>query len=293
MTFRTVLFCCVLYAFATASAQQPSGRVDLDLMAAIPGSQLVAGRVAFTATEASCPHEFGTLRFRSDGGIAHLKAFGLLSTAEGRWGTTLLDDKTYRHRVATDTCRVDVDFGEEVRRDNVWMPVLLPRMLRPSLSAEGRGEAERQYRDSFRYRQYPVPPAQFGRYKDALSARAAMGSLRQGVNGTMSEGLVFDGDQPCFDAVGDYLIDSRGVAPQFVTNLPGELNRFVMERVDIDDDHSRLYLTHGDCRFEITIRASVLARDQWVPRSIAPFIPGTVTIQCPACRDRRREREVE
>jgi hypothetical protein len=262
-------------------------------MAAIPGSQLVAGRVAFTATDAACPHEFGTLRFRSDGGIAHLKAFGLLSSAEGRWGTTLLDDKTYRHRVATDTCRVDVDFGEEVRRDNIWTPVLLPRMLRPSLSAEERSEAERQYKESFRYRQYPVPLAQFGRYKDALSARAAMGSLRQGVSGTMSEGLAFDGEQPCFDAVGDYLIDSRGVALQFVTNLPGELNRFVMERVDIDDDHSRLYLTHGDCRFEITIRASVLARDQWVPRSIAPFIPGTVTIQCPACRDRRREREVE
>jgi hypothetical protein len=99
MNCRTVLLCSFLCGFSVASAaQEPSGRVDLDLMAALPGSQLVAGGVAFTKTEAPRPHAFGTLRFRSDGGITHLKAFGLLSTADGRSGTTALDDKTYRHR---------------------------------------------------------------------------------------------------------------------------------------------------------------------------------------------------
>jgi hypothetical protein len=274
MSYRTILFCSFLCGVATASsAQEPSGRVDLDLMASIPGSQLVVGRVAFTETAAACPHEFGTLRFRSDGGIAHLMAFGFLLTADGRWGTTELDDETYRHRVATDTCRVDVDIGEQVRRDNVWTSVLLPRMRRPSLSAEERSEAERHYRDSLLDRPDPIPLTEFGRYVDARNARGTVGSLRQGVGGTIREGLGFDGAQPCFDAVGDYLIDQRGVAFQFVTNLPGELNRFLMERVDIDDGHSRIYLTRGDCRFELTISAAVLSGDQWVPRSIAPFIP--------------------
>lgn len=47
----------------------------------------------------------------------------------------------------------------------------------------------------------------------------------------------------------------------------------MLERVDIDDDHGRLYLVLADCRFELANSAPALSRDQWVPRSIAPFIP--------------------
>jgi hypothetical protein len=270
------------------SAQEPSGRVDLDLMASIPGSQLVVSGVAFTKTAATCPREFGTLRFRRDGGIDYLKALGVLSTAEGRSGTTALDDETYRHRIATETCRIDMDIALQVRQDNDWISVRLPEMLRPRLSEGERDEAVRRYRESYRGRQGLVPLAQLDRYKDALAARSAMGSLRQGVGGTMSQGLTFEGAQTCFDGFGDYLVDRHRVTFQFVTNLPGELNRFVMERVDLDDDHSRLYLAHDDCRFELTISAAVLARDQWVPRSIAPFVPITPTVSFPACRDRAR-----
>jgi hypothetical protein len=177
---------------------------------------------------------------------------------------TALDDETYRHRIATDTCRVDLDIGEQVRRDHVWTSLQLPRMRRPSLSSEERSEAESQYRDSH---PDPVPLAQFGRYKDAGNARKIMGSGM----GSLHEAIRFDGAPTCFDAVGDYLIDQRGMAFQFVTNLPGELNRFVLERVDIDDEHSRLYLTQGDCRFVLTIGSSVMIQDQWMPRSIAPL----------------------
>jgi hypothetical protein len=246
-------------------------------MAADPFSHLVAGRVEFTTSAAVCPHEFGTLLFRSDGTIFNLEAFGSAADPlRGTIGTAALDDQTYRHRIAGDTCRVDIDIAEQVRRNEVWTSVLLPRMSRPSLTPEERSEAERQYRDSHRD---PVPLEQWGRYVDARNARSTMGTLRQGISYTISNGLGFDGAQPCFDGIGDYLVDQRGLEVHFVTNLPGGLNRFVMERVDIDDDHSRLYLTHGECRFELTISASILAQNKWMPRSIAPFIKPKPTIR--------------
>jgi hypothetical protein len=271
MNFRTALLCSYLGVLTTASlAQEPSGRIDLDLMAADPVSHLVAGRVEFSTTEAVCPHGFGTLRFRADGAIFNLAALDFPPNATGGVaGTAALDDQTYRHRIAANACRVDIDIAEQVRRNEVWTSVLLPRTRRPSLSAEERSEAERQYADSHRD---SVPLAHAG------NASSAMGTLRQGIFATIREGLGFDGAQPCFDAVGDYLIDQRGLAFRFVTSLPGDLNRFVMERVDIDDDHSRLYLTHSDCRFELTISASILAQNEWVPRSIAPFIKPNLTI---------------
>jgi hypothetical protein len=256
-----------------APAQEPSGRIDLDLMAAVPASQLVVGRVTFVASQAVCPQQFGTFRFRADGRITLLNAFGFLASPAGAaLATTELDDETYRHRVANDSCRVDFDIREQVLRDNAWTPLLLPRMRRPSLSPEQRSEAERQFRDSASDLPNPVPAAQFGRYVDARNARSTLGSLGQGVNGTMATGLAFDGAPRCFDAVGDYLIDQSGAAFQFVTGLPGALNRFVMERIDVDDDRSRLQLTSGDCRVEITISASVLANGEWVARSVAPFM---------------------
>jgi hypothetical protein len=286
MKFRTVLVWSYLGLLTTASlAQEPSGRIDLDLMAANPAPQLVAGRVEFTTSEAVCPREFGTLLFRANGTIVILRALG---TAADPFGgierNAALDDQTYRHRNAMDTCRVDIDIAEQVRRNEVWTSVLLPRTRRPSLSAEERSEAERQYRDSHRD---PVPLADWGRYVDARNARSTMGTLRQGIFTEISEGLPFDGGQPCFDAIGDYLIDQRGVEFHFVTSLPGDLNRFVMERVDIDDDHSRLYLTHGDCRLELTISASILVQNEWVPRSIAPFIKPKLTVHIGSGREDR------
>jgi hypothetical protein len=80
------------------------------------------------------------------------------------------------------------------------------------------------------------------------------------------------------EALGDYLIDQQGVTFTFVTNLPGGLNRFVVERVDMDEEHSQLRLTRGDCRFELTVGALVLQSDQWVARTVAPFEPVHVEI---------------
>ena len=181
-----------------------------------------------------------------------------------QFATTALDDQTYRHRVTADSCRVDVDIAEEVRHNGAWASLALPPAHRPSLSAQQRGEAAQRYLDSH---PDPVPLAQFGRYLDAGKATKIMGAGLA----SMRQSLGFEGAPACFDALGDYLIDQRGVAFWFVTDLPGELNRFVLERADIDDVHSRLHLTKDDCRFVFTISAAVLAGDEWVARSVAPL----------------------
>jgi len=277
MYTRTILFYWLSCSFVTASAaQESSGRIDLDLLSGGPRSQLVVVRIEFAGTGNSCPQQFGALRAYRDGSMAELQA--LFSGSPNRYSearTAALDDETYRHHVGAEACRVDMDIREQVRHDGIWTSLLLPRTLRPSLSPEERSEALRELYD----RPSRIPPEQFGRYVDARDARRSMGSLLQGGVITLSGGLDFEGVRSCFDVVGDYLIDQRGVAFQFVTNLSTDMNRFVMERIDVDDDHSRLYLTRGDCRIELTVGASILLQGQWVTRSIAPFHPPVITIK--------------
>lgn len=88
----------------------------------------------------------------------------------------------------------------------------------------------------------------------------------------MKQVLGFEGMHGCFEAVGNYKIDQRGVTISFTTGLMGELNRFVIERVDVDDNHSKLFLFRGSCRVEFVIGASTLLNGSWVPLNIA-FAP--------------------
>jgi hypothetical protein len=106
-----------------------------------------------------------------------------------------------------------------------------------------------------------------------------MRSLGQGVPFTMNVPVQFEGaPAACVEALGDYLVDPDGITFLFVTRLPGGINRFQMERVDSSDDQTRLYLTRGDCRYEITIAASVLHDGQWIARAIAPYVPSNTRI---------------
>jgi hypothetical protein len=77
--------------------------------------------------------------------------------------------------------------------------------------------------------------------------------------------------QDCFEAVGIYLIDQDGVTLLFPTDLGGELNRFFLERVDVDAWHSTLYLSRGACRVGFTVSASTLREGSWAPLPIRPF----------------------
>ena len=135
---RPLFITCLLIGWsARALAQEPGSSIDLDLQATARYSQLMVGRVAFSQTTASCPQQFGTLRFNPDGSVDDLTALGFLASPVAvQIATTAPDDQTYRHRIAADSCRVDVGIGEGVRRNGAWASLALPRTRRPSLSTQ-------------------------------------------------------------------------------------------------------------------------------------------------------------
>jgi hypothetical protein len=116
----------------------------------------------------------------------------------------------------------------------------------------------------------PFSPAEIEAFNRDYDASAHVGNLRQGVVATFAQLLGFEGAKDCFDAVGTYLIDRSGVVLLFPVGLGGELNRFFAERVDVDADHSTIYLSRGSCRVGFTISASLLRDGSWVPLPIAP-----------------------
>ena len=67
------------------------------------------------------------------------------------------------------------------------------------------------------------------------------------------------------------MIDRSGVTLLFPIGLGGELNRFFIERVNVDPDHSTLFLSRGACRVAFTVSASISREGSWVPLAIAPF----------------------
>jgi hypothetical protein len=88
----------------------------------------------------------------------------------------------------------------------------------------------------------------------------------------MGMGFSFD-DRPqtCFEASGNYQIGRTGIIFSFLTGLPGDVNRFVVERTDLDANRSRLSFTRDDCRFELTVSQSVLRHGHWVSLPLAPL----------------------
>lgn len=158
-----------------------------------------------------------------------------------------------------ESCRIDVDISEQQRRNSEWVPLLSDQ--RPEAIADRLS----------RKADPPVwSPAQLEAYERDKNARAHIGNLRQGLTETVRSGVEFEGAKDCFDAVAIYRIDQLGVTLLFPAGLNGELNRFFIERVDSDADHSTLYLSRGSCRVGFTISASVLRNGVWSPLPIAP-----------------------
>jgi hypothetical protein len=103
-----------------------------------------------------------------------------------------------------------------------------------------------------------------------MQVRAHAGNLLQGWTATFKSVVGFEEAKDCFDAVGTFQIDQSGVTLLFPAGLAGELNRFFIERVDVDADHSTLYLSRGSCRVGFTISASTFREGSWAPLPIAP-----------------------
>ena len=69
----------------------------------------------------------------------------------------------------------------------------------------------------------------------------------------------------CFQAVGSYEIGQDGVFFTFLRALPGNLNRFAIERNDINSYQGRLYFVQGGCRVQITTSGSWKYNSEWAP----------------------------
>jgi hypothetical protein len=259
---RTPYVIAALLALAPAAqAQKSSGYMDLDDMSSVYGTQLAVFRVMISKTDAICPQQTGIFQIGPNGGLTDivpaLRGFG-------DWrmdGTAGPDDFTYRRRIATDSCRIDIDITEQQRRNGEWMPLL--SSSRPNAISD---DLSRKTDDL-----PAMSPARSEAFERHMRVRAHAGNLLQGWITTSTNGVGFEGAKDCFNAVGTFQIDQSGVTLLFPVGLGGELNRFFIERVDVDADHSTLYLSRGSCRVGFTIGASIHRDGSWAPLPIAPI----------------------
>jgi hypothetical protein len=243
-----------------ALAQKSSGYMDLEDIGSVYGTQLAVFRVAISKTDAICPQQTGIFRISPNGGVTEILPI-LQGVPDWRMDETAApDDFTYRRRVATDSCRIDIDISEQQQQNGEWAPLLS-------------GSRPNAVSDDLR-RKADDPPALSPTQHEAIDrhmgVRAHAGNLLQGWTATFKNIVGFKGAKDCFDAVGTFQIDQSGVTLLFPAGLGGELNRFFIERVDADADHSTLYLSRGSCRVGFTIGASTFHEGSWVPLPIAP-----------------------
>jgi len=271
MNVRTIVASGFLLASVNATeAQQPSGRIDLDRFAGVP-TRLVSIRAAFAEnTGAVCPEDNSLLRI-SGGGFTQLRPSTPSSRPSGwRAQYKTIDDETHLHQYSTKDCRVDLLVRMQVLRDGSWTSLLVPKARRPSLSAEDRKKAVDELMAEARERSEKLSPEERKERSDRFREQQTTGwSLGRVGTASMSLGFI-DAPRNCLEAVGDYVLDQSGITFSFPTDLPGDLNRFVIERSDIDDHHARFYFMRGECRFEIIFAGSVLSDGQWASRQIAP-----------------------
>jgi hypothetical protein len=270
MSYRTFVVCAVFLAFATVSgAQQPNGHIDLDAIARLPrgfvqGEVVVTG-VSFVETDAQCVEDHGTLR-ASGGRIMFL----LIPTPPSddplapRWATVGIgngnDAVGFRYRAPR--CQMDITVRQQFRRDGTWIPSrkyvrpMFPWFINAPQAAESSDRQE-------------APPPQKQR-NDVLSAIGSAGSLPPFGGWTFT---VEDGPETCVEALGDYRTGRSGLQLNFFVPLPGDFNRFVIERADSDANSGRLYFTYGDCRWEVTVSMSIPRDGRWIALPVAPASP--------------------
>ena len=273
MNCRTILLCSFLCTFAMPSvAQESSGRIDLNVVSDSPFPTFVVARVSFTEGDSQCPEDRATVRI-STGTLALIRPVPTDPRPTSDWRATVqpTDDETQRYRIGTPDCQIDIAVRQQVRRGGSWTSLLVPRLQRPSLPPEERRELQREFQEHLRTPKESTPSV-----KDMLDRRtAANKEMRAWRSPGVGEGTMLlpfpfeDKPQTCFEAIGDSHVEPSGIRFSFMTGLPGDLNRFVIERVDLDASRGRLYFTRGDCRFELTVTQSVLRNGDWVSVPLA------------------------
>jgi hypothetical protein len=278
MNHSTILFSAFLSAFVTASAaQEPNGRIDLAVVSDSPFPRFVVVDVSFAQDDSQCPEDRGTLQI-SRGTLALMRSTPPDPRPTLEWSATIqpTDDETQQYRIRTSACQMDISVRQQIHHEGSWESLLVPRQQRPSLPPDERRELQRQFMENLRTPKEPTPSGRemVDRYTAASKEIRAWGNGSGAFAGSIRLRFGFDDmPQACFEALGDYHIERFGIRFSFVTALPGDLNRFVIERTDLDADRRRLYFTRGDCRFELTISRSISRDGQWISVPLAPIPP--------------------
>jgi hypothetical protein len=172
-----------------------------------------------------------------------------------------IDNQTQQYRVESPNCRVNIAVRQQVRRDGVWTSLPATANSTEKLPSLARREIKLE----------ELTPVEMEHFEAANRAENTAGSLVLSV-AIWGMGFSFD-DRPqtCFEAVGNYEIGRTGVIFSFLTGLPGNANRFIIERTELDANRSRLYFTNDNCRFELTVSEDVLHHGRWFSRPLAPI----------------------
>jgi hypothetical protein len=263
-------------------AQETSGRVDLDAMSASAFPRYIVSRVGFVESDRQCPEDRGTLRI-SRGTLTQLHlTMPTDSRPTASWRATMqpIDDETQLYRIETPTCRTEVAVRQQVRRDGAWISLLVPSAVRPSVPSDERRALQRQFAKNLltpKDREVIDPKELTDRWEAgerALRAARSPAARSPSAYGFSSWPFPFaDKPQTCFEALGDYRIERTGIVVVFLTGLPGDLNRFVIERTELDTNRSRVYFERGDCRWELTVGQFVLRDSEWLALPLAPIVP--------------------
>jgi hypothetical protein len=272
-----IAFCLALSMGSVASAQQTPNRIDLDAgeATALPqdsASPVAISGIAFSPVDVVCPEEHGTIEIRS--GQMYLSRIN--SRAEsitlganapaGPFHNKPLDDETYRYEIGNEECHLALQVRLQTQHGDGWQPALLPYWSRPSIPKEERSALFREMLNFMKERRESG--------KSEPQSRPPLPLSRQMLraNGT-GEAFFFEGPTKavladCFQAVGSYDISREGVFFTFLRALPGNLNRFAIERNDINGFQGRLYFVRGGCRLQVTASGSRKYNSEWVPLMI-------------------------
>src|SRR5262249_42844796 len=91
--------------------------------------------------------------------------------------------------------------------------------------------------------------------------------------GGFSSFFKFDGmPEDCLDVVGEVRVDQRGIAFEFPTDVPDEINHFSTDLRRFDDFRGQLALMRNGCRVEITVGKAMRQDDRWLPIPIAATV---------------------
>jgi hypothetical protein len=278
MNFRlAILFCLVLNLESAASAQQSQNRIDLSADGGAPlppgaASPPAISGIAFRPADVVCPEEHGAIEIRS--GQMYLTRINSENQARsnklpgdglgGRFHAKPLDDETYQYEIGNEQCRLVLQVRLQTQRDGEWQPVLLPYWSRPSVSKEERSARARQLRNFFnehrgrgKAESQPRPPPPPG--------PQMLGDVSGSAEGFFFEGLSEATLADCFQAVGTYEVNQEGVFFTFLRTLPGNVNRFAIERNDINNYQGRLSFVQDGCRVQITTSGSWKYNFEWAP----------------------------